>query len=109
MNPLITPINEHVQSETLAPRTTINWEPKTNTGSITYECSEYYQMVADGTYFGQPVPAGSISVSLEEVMQEVVDVEVAPGVFQPVPMLLVAGAIKAHYKKHMTRIRAPKE
>jgi len=36
MNPLITNINAHVQSETLATRTIIAWNPVANTGSIKY-------------------------------------------------------------------------
>ena len=38
-------------------------------------------------------------------MQESVDVEIAPGVFQTVPMMLVAGAIKAHFKKRVAALR----
>jgi hypothetical protein len=109
MNPLITDINAHVQSETLAPRTVIAWDPTTNTGSITYECANFFVLKEDGSYFGQPAPSGAVSVSLETVIAETVDVEVAPGVFQPVPMALVAGAIKAHFKKHIGIIRAPQE
>ena len=105
MNPLVTPINAHVQSETLSTRTTILWNPVSNTGSINYECSDFYQLASDGSYFGQPAPSGSISVSLEDVMQESVDVEIAPGVFQTVPMMLVAGAIKAHFKKRVAALR----
>ena len=101
MNPLIRPVNQHVEIETLAPRTIINWEPLSNTGSITYECSDYNRMTEDGSYFGQPVPSGGISVSLSTVMNEIVDVEVSPGVFQPIPLVLVAGALKAHFKKHL--------
>jgi len=40
MNPLITNINAHVQSETLATRTIIAWNPVANTGSINYEWPE---------------------------------------------------------------------
>lgn len=106
MNPLITQINSRVQSETLAHRTVINWNPVTNTGAITYECSDYYQLIEDGSYFGQPAPTGGLSIALDDVIAETVDVEVAPGVFQPVPMALVAGAIKAHFKKHLGISRA---
>lgn len=100
-NPLITSVNAHVQTETLAPRTVINWDPLSGTGVITYECADYFQLKDDGSYFGQPTPAGAISFSMADVISETVDVEVAPGVFQQFPMAIVAGAIKAHFKKHM--------
>ena len=106
MNPLITNINAHVQSETLATRTIIAWNPVTNTGSINYECSDFYQLRSDGSYFGVPVPNNTISVPLEEVINETVNVQVAPGVFQPVPMALVAGAIKAHFAAKVAQLRA---
>lgn len=108
-NPLITEINAHVQIETLAPRVVISWEPISNTGAITYDCADYYQLKEDGSYFGQPTPAAGHTVSLEAVMQETVDVEIAPGVFQPVPMAVVAGAIKAHFKKIMAAKRGATE
>lgn len=109
MNPLIESVNAHVQTETLAPRTVLTWDPPSGVGFLTYECSTFFQLKEDGSYFGQPVPAGAMSFAMNDVLAETVDVEVAPGVFQPVPMALVAGALKAHFKKHMALRRAAQQ
>jgi hypothetical protein len=109
MNPLIKSINAHVQVETLAPRTVLSWDPPAGVGFLTYECADYFQLKEDGSYFGQPVPSGSLSFEMNDVLAETVDVEVAPGVFQPVPMVLVAGALKAHFKKHIAARRAAQQ
>lgn len=101
MNPLIKSINARVQAETLSRRTVIDWDPAAGTGFLTYECAEFLQLKEDGSYFGQPAPAGGMSFAMNDVLAETVDVEVAPGVFEQVPMALVAGALKAHFKKHM--------
>lgn len=109
MNPLIKSVNAHVQTETLAPRTQLNWDPVNSTGFLTYDCAEFHQLKEDGSYFGQPMPAGALSFAMADVMAETVDVEVAPGVIQQVPMALVAGALKAHFKKHIAIRRATQQ
>lgn len=109
MNPLIKSVNARVQTETLAPRTVMSWDPVNGTGFLTYECADYFQLKEDGSYFGQPVPAGGMSFAMDDVMAETVDVEVSPGVFQSVPMALVAGAFKAHFKKQIAIRRAAEQ
>lgn len=97
--PRIQRLNDHVETEALSPVTTIHWNPTSNTGAIQYAVQRYARLTADGSYFGAPAVDGIIVVPLEVAMTETVEVQTEGGPVQ-VPLLLVAGAIKAHFAKH---------
>jgi len=74
MNARIRAVNTATESESLAPRTVINWNPTDNTGSVVFECARFYRTAGTTEYFGAPEPDGAISVSLEELLQRVISV-----------------------------------
>lgn len=43
MNARIRTVNAATESESLAPRTVINWEPRDNTGNVYFECAKFYR------------------------------------------------------------------
>lgn len=93
MNARISQVNAATESEVLAPRTIINWDPRDNTGNVYFECAKFYRTAGTTDYFGAPQPDGGISVSLADLLQRSVDVPTPSGpVTMPLPLLM--GAIK---------------
>lgn len=93
MTARISTVNASTEAEALAPRTVINWEPVSNTGSVLFECAKFYRTSSSGDYFGAPQPDGGISISLAELLTRSVDVPTPQGTIT-VPMPLLMGAIK---------------
>lgn len=93
MNARIAIVNPSTQSEVLAPRTFVCWNPEDNTGSVHFECSRYFRHAGTENYFGGPQPVPGLSISIEDLLQRSVDVP-TPGGPVTVPMPLLMGAIK---------------
>jgi len=92
-NARIRAVNPATESESLAPRTTINWNPTDNTGSVLFDCARFYRTQGTFDYFGAPEPDGGISVSLDDLLVRSVDVPTLGGPVN-VPLPLLMGAIK---------------
>lgn len=86
MNARITSVNAHIESESLAPITTISWSPTDGpqAANITFSCSRYYRYAVDGAYFGAPEPDGAISVPAAQLLGRMV------------PIMLPGGQIVGH-------------
>lgn len=74
MNARIRTVNAATESESLAPRTVINWEPRDNTGNVYFECAKFYRTAGTSDYFGAPESDGGITVPLAELLARSVDV-----------------------------------
>lgn len=87
MNKRIIDVNEHIESEALAPMTVISWEPTAgpSAATITFQCSRYFQYKLDGTYFGAPQPDGAISVAATQLLG------------RTIPAMLPGGQIVGEY------------
>lgn len=81
MNKRITNVNEHIESEVLAPVTILSWEPTQGptAANITFQCSRYFRYKIDGTYFGAPQPDGGISVAATQLLGRTIPVMLPGG------------------------------
>lgn len=93
MNLRIKAVNAATESESLAPRTVIDWNPVDNTGAVTFECSRFYRTANTVDYFGAPEPDGAIRVALSDLLLRTITVQTQQGpVDVPAPLLM--GAVK---------------
>lgn len=81
MNKRIVDVNDHVESESLAPLTTISWTPSAGpqAATITFQCSRYYRYKLDGSYFGAPEPDGAITVSASQLIGRMIPIMLPGG------------------------------
>lgn len=96
MSRVITTENATLVREFLSPVTTIRWDPITNTGSLTYQVTEY--LFINGEY-SQAKVVGESSVTLDVLTKQVYRVEVAPGQFMDVPGGLIMLAFKKAFEQ----------
>lgn len=104
-NVRIRAVNAATESESLAPRTVIDWNPTDNTGGVTFECSRYYRTAGTEDYFGAPEPDGALRVSLGDLLQRVVTVQ-TPGGPVDVPAPLLMGAVKTLFDSLYNELRS---
>lgn len=97
-NARIKRINNVVESEVLAPRTVINWDPTTDTGNVLFECAKYYREAGTGNYFGIPEPDGGMSISLAELMPKTFTIPTPDGSVE-VPAVLLMASIKSLFNE----------
>lgn len=81
MNKRFQTVNAHVESEALAPTTTIFWDPAVGpqAATIRFGCARYFKLTADGVYFGQPQADGEISVPASELLGTTIPVMLPGG------------------------------
>jgi hypothetical protein len=86
-NKRIIDVNEHIESEALAPVTILSWEPALGptAATITFQCSRYFRYKLDGSYFGAPQSDGAISVSATQLLG------------RNIPVMLPGGQIVGEY------------
>ena len=96
MNRILTTENATVKRELVSPTTIINWEPLSNSGVLTYQIQE---MIYVNDEFIKSVPVNSVSITLEELISKVYEVEVEPGVTMQVPGGLIMLAFKKAFEE----------
>lgn len=96
MSRVITTENATVVREFLSPVTTIRWDPITNTGSLTYQVTEY--LFINGEY-SQTKVVGESSITLETLTNKTYSVEVAPDTFVDVHGGLIMLAFKKAFEQ----------
>lgn len=88
---LITEIeNASIRNVVVAPRTTINWNPLDDSGSVVFDTAIEESINGE---FSRLIPGEAIAVTLEDLAQRTIVVQ---GI--EVPFLLIAGAIKQVFK-----------
>lgn len=88
--------NATLVTEVVAPNISIVWNPADNSGVVAF------QMQRLRTLNGAELPsesAGTLRVSLEDILGRTVNVELPSGGSTPVPMTLVMAAIKAMFNE----------
>ncbi len=84
--------NATVKRELVSPTTIINWEPLSNSGTLTFQMQE---MIYVNDQFFKSVPVNNISMTLQELVSKTYNIEIEPGVFMDVP----GGVIMLAFKK----------
>ena len=81
MNKRFEDVNEHIESEVLAPSTVISWNPSEGpaAGTVTFQCFKYLRYKPDGTYFGVAVPDGAISFTAQQLLGRMIPVMLPGG------------------------------
>ena len=81
MNARIKTLNEHIDSEVLAPVVTINWTPTEGPQAavLTFQCHRYFRYTGDGSYFGAPEYDGAINVQAEQLRGRMIPVMLPGG------------------------------
>lgn len=81
MNKRIATVNEHIESEALAPITTIAWSPTEGpqAATISFQCARFFRYAVDGTYFGAPEPEGAINVAASQLLGRTIPVMMPGG------------------------------
>lgn len=98
-------VNAATESESLAPRTIIDWNPTDDTGAVTFECARFYRTAGTLDYFGAPAPDGAIRISLADLLQRTITVQTPQGPVD-VPALLLMGAVKTLFDELYNEVRA---
>jgi hypothetical protein len=88
--------NATVKRELVSPTTIINWDPISNSGTITYNINEI--LYIDDQYI-RSTSAFSTTVTLEQMISKVYDIEIEPGVFIQVPGGVVMLAFKKAFEE----------
>lgn len=80
-NKRIIDVNEHIQSEALAPTTIIGWSPTDGpqAATITFQCQRFFQYKVDSTYFGAPQSDGAITVAATQLLGRMIPVMLPGG------------------------------
>ena len=81
MNKRIIDINEHIESEALAPSTIISWEPTIGPqeATVTFQCQRFFRYKVDSTYFGAPQFDGSLNVAASQLLGRMIPVMLPGG------------------------------
>lgn len=103
MSRIINTENATVKRELVSPTTIIDWEPLSNTGTITYQVKELLYVNGE---FVKDVPFGNFTVSLDKMLEKVYNVEVEPGVFVEVPGGLMMLAFKKAFEEALVESNA---
>lgn len=96
MTRIINTENATIKRELVAPTTTIDWDPQSNTGTMTYQVKELLYVNGE---FIKDVPFANFTVSLDKMISSTYNVEVEPGVFVDVPGGLVMLAFKKAFEQ----------
>ena len=92
MSRITTLENATVVRELVAPTTTINWEPSSNSGTLTFHVEEITAVNGEALH---RVHKTSTTIPLTDLISRSYDIEVEPGVFTTVP----GGVIMLAFKK----------
>lgn len=103
MSRIINTENASVKRELVSPTTIIDWDPGSNTGTITYQVKE---LLFVNDEFIKDVPFGNFTVSLEKMIEKVYKVEVEPGVVVDVPGGLMMLAFKKAFEEALVEANA---
>lgn len=95
--------NASVKRELVSPTTIIDWDPISNSGTVTYQVKELLHI--NGEYV-RSVPFNSFSVALDSMVSKVYNVEVEPGVFIDVPGGLIMLAFKKAFEEALVESNA---
>lgn len=109
MNARIEDVNEHIESEALAPVTTISWSPTEGpqAANITFTCSRYFRYKVDGTYFGAPQADGAISLAAAQLLGRKIPVMLPGGqVIGEQPAELLDGMLRGLFDLLYNEMRA---
>lgn len=96
MSRIINTENATVKRELVAPTTIIDWDPHSNSGTMTYQVKELLYVNDE---FIKDVPFGNFTVSLDKMISSTYSVEVEPGVFVDVPGGLMMLAFKKAFEQ----------
>lgn len=96
MSRIINTENATVKRELVAPTTIIDWDPHSNSGTMTYQVKEL--LFVNGEFI-KDVPFGNFTVSLDKMISSTYSVEVEPGVFVDVPGGLMMLAFKKAFEQ----------
>lgn len=103
MSRIINTENATVKRELVSPTTIIDWDPHSNTGTMTYQVKE---LLFVNNEFIKDVPFGNFTVSLDKMLEKVYNVEVEPGVFIDVPGGLMMLAFKKAFEEALVESNA---
>ncbi len=95
--------NASVKRELVSPTTIIDWDPISNSGTLTYKVEE---LLFVNEEFVKSVPFGNFSVALDSMVSKVYNVEVEPGVFIDVPGGLIMLAFKKAFEEALVESNA---
>lgn len=107
-NKRIIDINEHIESESLAPLTMISWNPTSPTldATINFQCSRYFRYKVDGTYFGAAQPDGGLSISASSLLGTMVPImDNAGNIVGEMPAEAFVGALKGMFNQNYNMMR----
>lgn len=103
MSRIINTENATVKRELVAPTTIIDWDPHSNSGTMTYQVKELLYINGE---FVKDVPFGNFTVTLDKMIGRVYNVEVEPGVFIDVPGGLMMLAFKKAFEEALVECNA---
>lgn len=112
MSRIINTENASVMRELVSPTTIIDWDPISNSGTLTYKVEE---LLFVNNELIKSVPFGNFTVSLQSMIEKVYEVEVEPGVMMQIPGGLIMLAFKKAFEEALVesnagyRVEAPVE
>lgn len=95
--------NASVKRELVAPTTIIDWDPLSNSGTVTYQVRELFYI---NNEYVRGVPFNNFTVALDSMISKVYNVEVEPGVFVDVPGGLIMLAFKKAFEEALVESNA---
>lgn len=95
--------NATVTRELVSPTTIIDWDPLSNSGTITYKVEE---LLFINNEFMKKVPFSNFTVSLDKVIEKTYQIEVEPGVTIDVPGGVIMLAFKKAYEEALIECNA---
>lgn len=108
MNKRIINVNEHIESESLAPFTTISWNPASAEldATIGFQCARFYKYKVTGEYFGAPQPDGGLSITAASILGTMIPVMDGEGnIVTQIPAEVFVGALKGLFDEHYNKLR----
>lgn len=108
MNTRIKTIGPGVEAEALAGLTVIQWDARSNTGSIQYQSEWNYRLSGTETYFGLPESDGSLREDMQTAMSRTYMIpDVVNGGTKQMSGVDVALFLKVHFDALHNEQRAP--
>ncbi len=103
MTRIINTENATVTRELVSPTTIIDWDPLSNSGTLTYKIEE---LLFINNEFVKKVPSSTLTVSLDMVIGKTYQVEVEPGVTMDIPGGLIMLAFKKAFEEALVECNA---
>jgi len=103
MSRIINTENASVKRELVSPTTTIDWDPISNSGTLTYRVEE---LLFVNEELIKSVPFGNFTVSLQSMIEKVYNVEVEPGVTTQISGGLIMLAFKKAFEEALVENNA---